>query len=139
NKIKDLQEQIIKAQEKYLTKSGLTGEEANRLSSYYDIKNSGGDLTREEQDDMAELTKRKASPLLDKFESAELNKAFQELRSLQSKVPTDYYMEIINNHLTTLGLPTMDASDIEMFLENTTHIESLLDSDPQFKDWFLKN
>jgi hypothetical protein len=78
--------------------------------------------------------------LTDKEKAIKINLtlAFKELSQLQFKVPTKYYLDVFNYYLTATGKPLADEENAKDYLKPET-IEPILNSFPQFKEWFDKN
>lgn len=139
-KIKTLQEEIIEAQKNYAKLSGLSENDSELLSQLFALKQKGP-LTADQRDTLAQLlaTKSELKEKLGNFQSAELFKLFDDLKALQSKQPTDYYLETVNQFLSdansTLVLTTANADD---FL-SVPNLDTMLNANPKFKDWFQRN
>jgi hypothetical protein len=137
--IKAVQEAIVEAQKNYTKLSGLSENEAERLNTLFAIKKSQGKWTDAQRDEVKELTDRKSEikKSISPLEFTELFQLFDQLRELQSKVPTDYYLEIINNYLSKMDHPLIEGDNAEDFLSG--NMDALFEKDPEFKSWFEKN
>lgn len=138
--IKKLQEDIINAQSKYVGLSGLTEEEQSRLNQLYKIKEQNGRWNEEEFAEVKELKGRKSemkSHITDQ-EFDDLFDAFQDLKELQSKIPTEYYMQIMDEWFSKMNKPLIDKFDIGEFI-NTEEFNTILESNEEFKKWFEAN
>lgn len=136
--IKKIQEDIIIAQRKYAKLSGLSADDADRLNELFTIKKSRS-WTEEEREEIKELTDRKAAVKnsISKLEFIELFQLFDDLRTLQSKVPTNYYLEIMNTYLSKADHNLIDSNNAEDFLSE--NLDDLLNENPEFAKWFEKN
>ena len=67
-----------------------------------------------------------------------LQLAFKELSQLRFKVPTKYYIDILNYYLPAAGKPLVDEESANDYLKPEV-IEPILNSFPEFKEWFDKN
>lgn len=139
-KIKALQEKIIEAQNKYTKLNGLTGAESEELANLFQINTDGGKLSTEERATIKELLAKKSTvkASISELESTELFDLFQKLKDLQSKVPTDYYLEIANNWTSKLVEPAFTASNTEKMLD-ADNMNRMMAKDEDFKEWFLNN
>lgn len=139
HEIKKLQEELIKMQASYAKMNGLTVAESDRMSELAAIKKEGN-ITDEEKAESKELYDKKKSftSILSLTDKAALTGLFQELSDLQSKEPTDYYLTILNNYLSQNEQSEVTAATADSVLK-VMDMEPILDRDPVFKEWFLKN
>lgn len=145
--VKKRQEEIIKAQEAFAGLSGLTPSESTTLSEMFAIIKAGDKLSKEDRDIFNSLLKKKDELGLNKYEKTELFSLFEELKELQRKEATDYYLDIVNNYLSKLDtnklfietgsrIITKDGSD--MILKDFI-VNDLMKQSPEFEAWFTKN
>ena len=78
--------------------------------------------------------------LTDKEKEIQINLKliFKELSLLQFKMPTKYYIDVLNYYLPAAGKPEVDEESANDYLKPEV-IEPILDAFPQFKEWFEKN
>ena len=90
----------------------------------YQSKNAISEpLTMEEQDAVRAITE-----------------AFIELDKIQYKKATDYYVDIVNEFLPTVGINgSIDGKTANGFIGNTKEVEATVAKNPKFKEWFDKN
>ena len=145
-KIKDAQQAMEDSKAEWAGMSGLTREEMDRLIGYSAKRALGLKLSAVEFQDFRELLNQQNVSGLTEFESAELNGRFAELRELQRKEPTEYYTDIVNQHLNRIN--SKEAYDLLKATElDATNMEKLYDpkvldilmQDSKFKEWFDKN
>lgn len=145
--IKDAQQKMEDAKAKWASFSGLTVEEMEKLVRYSAMKKGGLSLTHAEFTEFVDLIKKQEASGLDKYERAELNGLFAELRELQRKEPTDYYLDTINQMLEKMdtedyynftGIKEIDVTNIDVALSNDA-LNILFKSSPEFKEWYEKN
>lgn len=138
--IKKAQEEILQIQKRFAKLSGLSQEESDQLNDLFDSKAENGVSTEEERTQIAELMakKKKTKELFNDFENAELTDLFNKLRDLQSKVPTEYYMDVLNNWLSKMNQPQVTNRTVKTILESN-NINRLLELNDDFKEWFIKN
>jgi len=145
--VKKRQEEINKAQENFAGISGLTPAESMVISDLFDIIKSGNKLSKEDKETFTTLMKKKDELGLNKFEKTELFSLFAELKELQRKEATDYYLDIANNYLAKLNTDKLEdltgsrvltkaSSD---FLLKEDVIKDLSQQSPEFEAWFNKN
>lgn len=144
--VKDAQKAILQAKKAWAGFSGLRVEEMDELKRIIKKRKSAR-LTSDEKDTYDRLINTQNTLGLSKFERAELTTAFEELDMLQSKVPTEYYLDTLNHFiegiatpslLKIIGLTTFDEGNIEL-LYDPEIVKILSDESPEFKTWFDKN
>lgn len=137
-KVYNRQEEIIKKREKLAGYSGLTVDQMDRLSELFEKIKFKGQLSTIEQEEFDDLLQIKGSLGVSKETKIELQKAFAELSELQSREATDYYVDIVNNHLSRMGEDPID-NDTASNLLDISYINKYFVKSPEFKAWFLKN
>lgn len=140
--VKDAQQAMIEAQEKWAGYSGLSRKDMNRLQDLFKIKKKRR-LTVTEKTEFDTLIDTKDTLGLDKYQRQDLYDAYEELGELQSKDPTDSYLEVANNwydQLDQTGIPfnEITAENVNTIF-NGENLKKLLKQSPEFKDWFEKN
>ena len=91
----------------------------------YESKNAPAEqaLTQEEKDAIADITE-----------------AFILLDNIQYKKATEYYVDIVNEFLPTVGINgSIDGKTANGFIGNTKEVEATVAKNPKFKEWFDKN
>lgn len=141
-RLKEVQEQIEAEREKFTGISGLNDDEKERLSELYDKKYSEG-LNTAEEEEFNNLIAQSDKLGMHKKDRAEIISLFTELRNMQSRVPTPYYVESFNNNSSRLGITLDDRGNIQEGADFISILDSsklfrLLD-DPQFRTWFEAN
>jgi len=137
-RIKRIQQDIVDAQAKFAGMSGLTVEEMDRLNFYFDKRRQNLWLTEQEQEDFNDLSSKKIIQGLDQFEKIELFKLYAELKELQVKEPTDYYLDRVNYWMRELEQATVDKVSADNLLKSEV-IRPLLSKDDKFRTWFEAN
>jgi hypothetical protein len=163
-KVKGLQEQIELLKKESPGFNGLTAQENAWLNIYYTKKESGEPITADEQVVKRDLDKKRIL-LKNKNLKGEKKKIadralevkneildlFDELDSLQKNIPTDDYLDILNNLTTTFPddvLETLKNLDLHKeigedqanaMLKDTALINTLINSSEAFKVWFEAN
>lgn len=146
-RIKELEDEIDAIRESYDVSTGLSEEE---LEDYDDLayKMDGDpekgiapeELTDEEYAYFQRLDKRfKFKGELTRKEKTMLKRAFDDLKSLQLRIATPYYIDTVNTFLEKAG------SDLKVDIFNSHKvlvprvINKILKTNPEFKDWWNKN
>ena len=152
--VKDKQEVMAEAKKEFISLSGLTEEEYNILQSLWDkIKSKDPatgknyKLTEDEQKSFNTLTSKKSELGLDEGMKAELTGLWRGLELLQSKVPTEYYMDVADRWYKKSMRPNMQDGPADLTHEGAadmldpTFIDSFLnmEGNEEFKEWFHEN
>jgi LysM repeat protein len=137
-RIRDLEQETINFRETLAKNTGLTQEETGYLNSLTAMVKRGTELTNEQKSAMVKLLQRQAQTGLSVAEAAELNNIFAELGDLSEKVPTDYYMDALNFHLSRLKQGEVKVDDVKEFI-NSDEFQELLDEDDSLREWFELN
>lgn len=142
-RIKLAQEAIVDLQNQITKISGLSGEEQQRMSELFDNAKNG-QITEGERVELNELIDKSKAEGLTKREKERLFKLFNDLKELQSNLPTEYYTQVVNNLTTKYGVTILDTGNVidtngtvVPFLESH-HLENLLKK-TDFNDWFHLN
>lgn len=136
---KDIKEATLNLEEikkRVATISGLSKMEFERLS---DLIQRSKNLTLEEIQEMDELKKKRKDLGLSEASKNRLFQLFEQLKELQSKVPTEYYVNAFNNisQKYSVSIDELGNSDGESVLESSKLSKLLKEDD--FKEWFNKN
>ncbi len=145
--IKNRQEELIAAMEEFSGLNGLTPSESQKLQSLWELINDKQTLTADQQLDFDMLMDKSSSIGLSKTDKKKLFGLFAKLQGLQKKEATDYYVLIMNHHLSKLNTTLMmnelntnaiTKSTANLVLEDYI-INPLLEQSDEFKKWFMKN
>lgn len=145
--VKEAQQAMEAAKAKWAGFSGLTVEQMDTLVNLSAAKATRR-LTPEEFASYRELVDLQKANGLDAIQKAELNGLFAELRELQRKEPTQYYLDAINHWLNVLGpenafykeyAVTEVTPDTVDKLYNAKVLKQLFADNADFKLWFEKN
>ena len=137
----------------------LLREKANRLAGFRD--NNGQinpNLMKDKQDEILARVKEIQDIIEDiKYTSdnlvpdepltqkelnaiAAIKDAFTELSNIQYKEATQYYVDIVNEFLPSVGIKgIIDKKSANAFIGNTKEVENLVAKNAKFKEWFDKN
>lgn len=140
--VKSAQEAIIKAQEKWAGYSGLSSDQMERLQYLFLIKKTEG-LSKEEEKEFYGLLEVKDKLGLTKYQRQDLYDAYSELSALQSKTPTEAYLEAANYQLDKLdtskiGFNEVTADNVDAVF-SAENLKDLFKQSDEFKEWFEKN
>ena len=137
--IKDLHQKIIDYKAAFDTKTGLSRDEAEELELYIAInKKDPARLTDEQKLRYRELLEKQAKTGLSIGEVALMQSIYAELSSLTQKIPTEYYVNSLNEHLQRLNVATITSEQIDDFI-NSPEMRNLLAADGKLVDWFRDN
>jgi hypothetical protein len=149
SEVKKAQQEMEKAKEKWAGYSGLTKQQMSDLQELF-AKREQGDLEEDDLDKFYYLLKIKDKLGLTQAQRTDLNKAYSDLAKLQSKSPTEYYLEAVNNWFEKLdtekiykatGIKEITEDNIDLVF-NKENLKTFF-KDPnygaEFKEWFDKN
>jgi hypothetical protein len=143
-RIKIAQESIIELQKNLTKISGLTNEEQNRMSVLYE-KAKSKSINQEDQLELNDLIEKSNVEGLSKREKKRLFELFENLSNLQTNLPTEYYIQSVNNISSKEGIVLLDSGDV---IEESGKVVPFLNSKEtldklfkvkQFKEWFDLN
>lgn len=137
-KVRKLQKATIDKRNSMAGFSGLTREEMDELSGYFQKIVAREKLTAEERNRMDELMERKSNLGVDKFTKTEMQALYAKLGGLQSKEATDYYVDIVNNYMEKIGQPLIDNESAGNLLQPELYVK-LFSESPEFEQWFKEN
>ena len=148
--IKELQEKMIAARKLWDTRSGITQEQRDRIR-YLNarLKNPNLSFSKEEKIELDSLNKLLTDNSLSTEDRELLDDLYEELSELQSKDPTQYYLDTMNAWLEKLDLgPLMDKGANEVTVDNAADFLSaetlsvLFDQGEEgkkFQEWYMNN
>lgn len=145
--VKKLQEKAILLRAKLAKISGLTISEFDRLQELLEQK-SATSLTDSEIDEMSVLLQAKEVSGMSMRDKGRLSALYSELSKLQSKVATDYYVDIAsqkiqevkfaNPQITSVLFRDLTNRTADLLLQPNL-INPLLEASAEFKSWFQAN
>ena len=146
--IRNIQENIELAKKDLAKTSGLTENEHDRVTDYFNRKKDGERLSAAEQTDLDELLDKKKANRLSKTDLQRVYEIFSDLSELQSSRPTEYYLDVLT-HYTSFLTDTSPLQDVlastEINAENADKIltmefyQKVASLNPQFKKWYEDN
>ena len=138
-RIKDIEEEIVRLQDKFDASTGLSETDKDNLKIYDAIVAEGGSLNTEEEAIYARLISAKNNIGMPTAVFNEYKKILKEIQGLTDKVPTEYYMaafyEALGDTEVSEVLTTENADD----WINSQDLYSALESNERFREWFLRN
>ena len=137
--IKELNQQIIDYKAKFDTKTGLSRDDSEELALYISIiKKDPARLSTEQKARYRSLLEQQTKSGLSLTEIANMQSIYAELSSLTQKIPTEYYLDSLNEHLQRLNVPPITIDEAEDFI-NSPEMKNLLSEDGKLVDWFKYN
>jgi len=145
-KIKFLEEEIERRKGLYRGISGLNKEQSQRFNELLTRK-SEGVITDLEGAELTGLWQMKSIGQLSDLQRRELDARYNELSNLSSNDATTYYVDIINNYLSTMdttefekqtGSKIIDESSAYYML-NPNIVNNLKAQSPEFAKWYDNN
>jgi len=137
-KIQELEQSIIDFRETLDKNSGLSQEERSYLNTLTAMVKKGTDLSDEQKRQMVNLLQRQSQTGLTVTEAAELQNLFAELGELSEKIPTDYYIDALNFHLSRLEKGEVTIEKVEEYI-NEEEFQELIQKDELLREWFDMN
>lgn len=137
--IKDLNQKIIDYKAKFDQKSGLSKEDSEELDMYIAItKKDPTRLTDEQKKRYKQLLDMQTKTGLSLDEIATIQSIYAELSALTQKVPTEYYLNQLNDHLQRLNVTPVTIAEVDNFI-NSQEMRTLASNDEKLLDWFADN
>lgn len=127
---------------------GIIDTEAEKGTPEYDAEMDAiSDELTEQYDYVQELIQKQKDNGLTKKENEEYNKILSDLKDLRTKHPTQYYLDIYNNYLTTIDTDfihdeinqrIIDSDESDFFLRPDI-VDEIKSQNSEFEVWFDKN
>lgn len=134
DRIKEASENLEELQKVLRKSSGLSKEEFSEYQYLYANKSK---LNRDELERFNQLNSKKKD---NSVRAKEIQKVFEKIKELQSRIPTDYYIDIFNTISQKYNV-SIQASDFmgdkKNILQSPEIVKLLKNED--FKQWFEKN
>jgi hypothetical protein len=141
-------EQLLEMAKKNIAKaSGLTANEHEILSNYFARLKNGEEVTPAERMEANDLLVKKSKNELKEGDRKRLYELWEDLAELQTSIPTDYYVDTINNLMSYVDLEEMQErfkfKDIDKTNAHQILTEDFLDfldeQSEEVADWFRTN
>ena len=139
---------LIEIAKKNLPKAtGLTTIEHAEVSAYFAKIQEGIKPTAAERSRVTELLARKTKDGLSAEDKKILYQKYEELAEIQESLPTEYYLDVINNYMSLVDLEEVQDNfgfkDIDLSTAKEVLTEefynTVIASNEEFKDWFDAN
>jgi LysM repeat protein len=138
-RIKQLNQQILDYKSKFDTNTGLSKPEAEEFNLYVAlIKKDPKSLTEEQKARYVDLLEKQSQSGLSAGEITQMQSIYAELSSLTQKIPTDYYVDALNEHLQRLETAVVTPQQVDDFI-NSDEFKSLIVNDSKLARWFEMN
>lgn len=126
--------------------SGLSKNEQTRLSELVE-KAKDKSISDAERNELKALFEKQKSNGLSETSKKRLFELFEELKELQSRIPTEYYVNMFNSKSQELGVTVDDSGNIKEIKDGVEQIVPILESsklydlleNETFKAWFELN
>jgi hypothetical protein len=138
-RIKDIEEEIVRLQDRFDASTGLSAKDLDKLKMYDAMVAEGDQLTDEEEAEYARLISSKNNIGMPAAVFNEYKKILKEIQGLTDKIPTEYYMAAFYEALGDTEVSevlTMENADEWI---NSQDLYSALQSNDRFREWFLRN
>lgn len=145
--IKKVQNLIEIAKQNLPKATGLTSIEHAEVSAYFAKLKEGIKPTAAERSRVNELLAKKTRDGLSSEDKKTLYEKYDELAEIQESLPTDYYLDVMNNYMSLVdleyvkdnfGFKDIDISTAKDVLTEDFY-NNVISSNPEFKDWFDAN
>ena len=143
--IKDIEQLMEAAKQDIAGIGGLSPNEQEDMNFLFDKMNAGERLNPDELKEFRELKAKKSKVGLAKSLKTELTALFKALDDLQQRVPTDYYIDIVNEFYEDIQKESGQERPEEITNENIAmfsdmeYVNKLFEKSEKFKEWFLNN
>lgn len=144
--VNKLEKQLEEIRNRQVRPSGLSKEDANRLSDLFKRKKN---LSTEEKGEMQRLLAKKKSQRLSDSARLDLDAAYAELRELSTNISTVFYTDVVNNYLSKMDITILkdqygkEFTNISPttadFILEPEIVENLREQSPEFREWFDNN
>tara|TARA_R110002126_G_scaffold158322_2_gene305706 strand:- start:20116 stop:26193 length:6078 start_codon:yes stop_codon:yes gene_type:complete len=143
--IKDLEQKIQDGKDKLIEESGLTSNEWAMLKDFYTKIEQRVKFNDNERSQFNKLKDKKNKLGISKTSKTQLLIQFQKLNDLQTKVATDYYINIVNEFYGIIQQDTNQKDPIDITNENVNmflgydFVQKLFKQNSEFETWFKNN
>jgi len=145
SQIKDFQIQLQEMKKKFNQRNGLTEAENERLTELHEFRKAGD--PRFNAAELRSLYDKKNRLGLNQWQISELNGLYEDLAGMAETIPTDYYMDILNNWLSQLDTSSLFIeTGSRSITPSTAHyiykpsiLNNLLGQNAEFDKWFSDN
>jgi len=136
--IKKHQQEIEDIKDRFNRMNDLTEEEADEWYELQQTMNMGLRLSPDDYARFKELND-KSKLKMSREDRAKLYAAFEELKALQSKISTPYYVDKVNDFLAKNGSELRITQFTSEDILNPQVINPILNQDDEFRRWWVRN
>jgi hypothetical protein len=140
-KLKEIEEEIVKLNDEFDKKTGLSKEDAYKLR-YYEEKIIGAgkasSMSPEQKAEYQSLVSNKEAFGLSDYEITYLRSKFKKLAELTDNVATDYYIESFNTALGDLDVEPITMETADDWINSESILKARAEN-PRFSEWFDRN
>ena len=137
-RIKEIEVELVKLEDEFDKKTGLSKQEVARLKSYQDRINAGEKLSDDEMKDYQDIINIKNDMGMGPLELEKMRNIFRDLSAISYKEPTDYYIAAINYAIRGLDLEEVNLENADEWINSPKVIDARSRSEV-FDDWFKQN
>lgn len=139
-RLKQIELDIVEAQEQFDKKTGLTKEDAKKLRYYEDIIANGkfAEMTAEQKDDYSSLIENKKAFGMSPEEISYLRNLYRMLSDLTDSHATDYYITSFTKALGSLKIEEINIDNADGWINSANVLQAKADN-PRFAEWFDRN
>jgi len=138
NRLKEIEVELVKLNDEFDTKSGLSKQDVAKLSDYQNRLVNGPALTSDERADYDNLINIKNDMGLGSVELEAMRSIFRQLKDLTYKEPTEHYITAINYVLRGLDMDLVTTENADEWINSPKVIEARANSE-KFDAWFQQN
>jgi len=140
-KLKAIEEEIVKLNDEFDKKTGLSKDDAYKLR-YYEEKIIGAgkasQMTPEQKAEYQSLVANKTAFGLSEQELVYLRTKFKKLAELTDNVATDYYVDSFNTALGELDIEPLTMATADEWINSEKVLKARAEN-PRFSEWFDRN
>ena len=140
-KLKEIEEEIVKLNDEFDRKTGLSKDEAYKLRYYEENIIGAGKAAQMTADQKAEyqsLVANRTAFGLSEQEVIYLRSKFKKLAELTDNVATDYYVSSFNTALEDLDIEPITMETADEWINSEKVLQARADN-PRFSEWFDRN
>ena len=138
NRLKEIEVELVKLNDEFDTKSGLSKQDKTKLEQYQNRLVNGPELTADERSDYDNLINIKNEMGLGAIELEAMRSIFSQLKDLSYKEPTEHYITAINYVLRGLDMDLVTIDNADEWINSPKVIEARANSE-KFDAWFKQN
>lgn len=138
NRLKEIEVELVKLNNEFDNKSGLSKQDAAKLEDYQNRLVSGPALSADERADYDNIINIKNEMGLGSVELEAMRSIFRQLKDLSYKEPTEHYLTAINYVLRGLDMEPVTLENADDWVNSPKIIDARARSE-KFDAWFRQN